>query len=213
MTEYIKNRFFLFAVLLVTALSMTSCSEEDDVEEEYPDWRNTNETYFTNLYNTAKALEESGDTSVWRIMRCWSMIEDDVYFTAEPEDNIVVEVLEEGTGSGYPIYTDQVWVHYKGRLLPSTSYPEGYVFDQSYYGDFNEETAIPSEFTVSDLVDGFATALQKMRIGDYWRVYIPYQLGYGTEESSGGIPGYSTLIFEIRLAAYARADVDLPITW
>ncbi len=212
MTEPIKNRILLFAMMLAATLSLTSCSEEDNEEEEFPDWQVTNETYFTNLYNTVKALEEQNDTATWRLKRCWSMVEDDEYFTADPEDNIIVEVLEEGTGSGYPLYTDNVWVHYKGRLLPSTSYPEGYVFEQSYYGDFNEETAIPTELAIADLVDGFATAVQKMRIGDYWRVYIPHQLGYG-ETGATSVPSYSTLIFEIRLAAYAREDVDLPITW
>lgn len=212
MTEPIKNRFFLLVMMLASMLSLTSCSEEDNEEEEFPDWQVTNETYFTNLYNTVKALEEQNDTATWRLKRCWSMIDDDEYFTADPEDNIIVEVLEEGAGSGCPIYTDNVWVHYKGRLLPSTSYPEGYVFDQSYYGDFNEETAIPTELAISDLVDGFATAVQKMHIGDYWRVYIPHQLGYG-ETGATSVPAYSTLIFEIRLAAYAREDADLPITW
>ena len=54
---------------------------------------------------------------------------------------------------------------------------------------------------ISGVVDGFSTALLNMRRGDYYRVYIPYQLGYGTSASSS-IPGGSTLIFEIRMVDF-----------
>lgn len=97
-----------------------------------------------------------------------------------------------------------------GRLLPSTSYADGLVFDKSYYGTFNEATANPATFTINGgLVDGFATAMQNMHIGDKWRVYIPYQLGYG-KKGAKTIPAYSTLIFEIILVSYYRADADVP---
>ncbi len=205
------SRLALLPLLFLALTATTSCSEDDDTEEEFPDWEATNTAYFSNLYTTAQALIAGGDTS-WKIIRSWSLPADDDIFTADEEDNIVVEVLEEGNGEGCPLYSDYAWVHYKGSLLPSVSYPSGYVFDQSYYGDYNEATAMPSSLLVSSLVDGFATALQNMHIGDYWRVYIPYQLGYGTVDS-GSIPAYSTLIFEIRLIAYARPDVDLPVTW
>ncbi len=201
-----------FLSLLLLGLSLAACSENEDIVEEYPDWENTNTVYFSELYSTTEARIAAGDSLTWKIIRSWSLPEDDEYYRGEPETNIIVEVLEEGTGSGCPIYSDNVWVHYRGRLLPSVSYPSGYVFDQSYYGEFNEQTASPVEFSVNTLVDGFATALQKMHIGDYWCVYIPYQLGYGTVESST-VPAYSTLIFEIRLVAYAHSGVDLPVTW
>ncbi len=198
---------FLFSSLLL------SCSETDETVEEFPlpEWEETNTAYFTDLYNSATQSIARGDTT-WRIIRCWSLPDDNPYYVGVPEDHIVVEVVEEGQGEGCPLYTDNAWIHYKGNLLPSVSYPAGYIFDQSYYGDFNENTAVPIEMQISALIDGFTTALLNMHIGDHWRVYIPYQLGYG-EYGSSAIPGYSLLIFEIRLVAYARADVDLPMTW
>ena len=54
---------------------------------------------------------------------------------------------------------------------------------------------------VSNVVDGFATALMHMHPGDHWMVYIPYQLGYGTT-GNGSIPAYSMLRFEIALDSY-----------
>ena len=54
---------------------------------------------------------------------------------------------------------------------------------------------------VRGVVHGFSTALMNMRRGDYYRVYIPYQLGYGLTDN-GTIPGGSTLIFEIRMVDF-----------
>jgi FKBP-type peptidyl-prolyl cis-trans isomerase FklB len=53
--------------------------------------------------------------------------------------------------------------------------------------------------TTSLFTEGFCTALQHMKKGSRWLVYIPYQLAYG-ETTSSSIPGYSTLVFEIAVA-------------
>ena len=48
-----------------------------------------------------------------------------------------------------------------------------------------------------------------MHRGDYWRVYIPYQLGYGAVKN-GTIPAYSTLIFELALIDFSPAGTVMP---
>lgn len=184
---------------------LSSCSENDSDVEEYPNWKATNDKFFNNLYTTAKADTAQGNQD-WKIIRQWSLVESGA---TAPSDYIVVNVLEHGTGSGCPFYTDSVKVHYEGRLLPSTSYPDGYVFDKSFTGDFNPATVLPTTFAVSGTVDGFTTALMNMHIGDRWKVYIPYQLGYGNVDN-GSIPAYSTLVFDITLVSYYRAGVDVP---
>ncbi len=194
------NVLVLLALILAPAW-MASCSENEDYVEEFVDWQDRNESYFLDVYQ--RALSDA--TGTWKVIRCYAF-EDSLdlpYY-----DNIVVEVLEEGTGSGCPLYTDSVLVNYRGRLLPSTSYPEGYVFDESYEGDYNPLTATPAQFYVGDLIDGFTTALQYMHIGDLWRVYIPSQLAYG-EYGSSSVPAYSTLIFDIALVAYYRANATV----
>lgn len=197
----------MFALLFMT-LGMVSCSESDDTVEEFPDWQKTNEAYFNSIYNSALQRAESGDKS-WKVLKNYSMPNASDLYKPTPEEHVVVNVLKEGNGAGSPLFTDSVYCHYKGRLLPSTSYAEGYVFDQSWYGTFNESTAIPSRFVVSGLVDGFSTALQNMHVGDEWRVYIPHQLGYG-EKGSTSIPGYSTLVFDITLVKYHRPGAGVP---
>jgi len=193
-------------LMILPALFFASCHENDDTEEEFPDWQATNEAYYDNLYAQAKQRIAAGDTS-WKIIRNWSFEES---VATEPEDFVIVQVLEEGTGSGCPLYTDSVRIHYSARLLPSTSYSDGYEFSKSYYGTYDPATAVPSAFYVGDLIDGFTTALMHMHIGDRWKVYIPHQLGYGASTSSSTIQPYSTLIYDVTLHSYYRAGTDLP---
>ena len=118
--------------------------------------------------------------------------------TGTNNDYIYVEVLETGSGTESPLYTDSVWVSYRGRLIPTTSYADGYVFDENYEGDFNWRTTDVSQFVVGGMVEGFSTALMEMHPGDRWRVHIPYMLGYGSA-SRTSVPAYSALTFDIAL--------------
>ncbi len=193
--------FLLFPFLL-----LASCSESDGTVEEYPDWQNKNTAYWASTVSKAQNAIAQGDTS-WKIFRNYSI--EDTLSSAPVTDNIVVNVLENGTGSGSPLYTDSVRVRYEGRLLPSTSYADGYVFDTTWPEGTTDATAGVADFKVSKLTDGFATALQHMHIGDKWLVYVPWTLAYG-ESGSGSIPGYSVLRFTIQLVAYSREGSSLP---
>ena len=183
------------------ALLMVSCSTESDTVEEYPDWQNRNEAYFKLVSDSAKTAIASGSTE-WKYIANYTR-NDSV--ATNWDEYIVVKVLEEGAGEGCPLYTDSVKVHYRGRLLSSTSYQDGYVFDKSFTDDvLDVDVAAPTHFLVSGLIQGMTTALLNMHVGDHWLVYIPYSLAYGTSGTTG-IPGYSTLIFEMQLDAYVRA--------
>lgn len=192
--------FLFFALMTVLSLGLSSCSESTDEPEEYPDWQKTNETYFDNKYNEVKTLVDAGNTQ-WKILRAWNLEQS---VATHSYDNVLVNVLKAGTGSGCPLYTDSVKVHYSGRQLPSTTHPQGLVFDQSWTGDYNLDTMVPSKFAVAGTVTGFATALQQMHIGDRWQVIIPYQLGYDSSDKPGA--AYSTLVFDVTLVAYYRAN-------
>lgn len=204
--EAIKTTRFLRTLICSVALVLCSsffisCSEEDNTVEEYPNWQQTNEAFFDNLSDSVKALIAAApERTDWKRIKCWSKPTE---IEGENSDYIIVNVLKnaEQTNAGMPLYTDSVKVNYLGRLLPSTSYPYGYVFDQSYFGDFDPDISSPMSFAVNAVVSGFSTALQGMRKGEEWRVYIPYQLGYGTSAQST-IPAYSTLVFDITLVDF-----------
>lgn len=186
----------------LSLLAFASCSENDDTVEEFPDWKNKNEQYFEAAYQS-----HNYDYA----LRKYSLSEE---APSSASDYVLVDVLGSGDANepASPYLNDSVEVHYSGRLIPSTTYTAGYEFDKSYLEPFDEDTAVPSKFIVNGVVTGFGTALQKMHRGDHWRVTIPYQLGYGAVDmTSGGIPAYSTLIFEIRLVDFwttTRGDRD-----
>lgn len=95
-------------------------------------------------------------------------------------------VTRPGTGKS-PQATDVVKVHYSGMLL------DGKVFDSTAGKE-------PAEIPVNRVIPGWSEALQKMKVGDKWRVYIPSNLGYGAQGPPGGpIPPFATLIFDVEL--------------
>lgn len=190
-------------LFLLPSLLFISCKEEDTSVEEYANWQSVNETAFKAKYSQAIANNSDNlDT-----LRCYSLTKKP---SPKPEDFIVVEKLGKiddilkrtDVKPGIPVFTDSVAVSYRGRLQPSASFANGYVFDQSFTTDeYNPLMAKPTKFAVNTLTVGFSTALQNMEVGEHWRVYIPYQLGYGTQDQSP-IPAYSMLTFDIILEKY-----------
>lgn len=200
-----RRGFYFLAVALFAVFGLASCSEEDDTVEEFPNWQARNDAFFNSLTDSVlNLLEFNPARTDWKRIKSWSKSDS---IEGSNSDYIIVKVIEEGdAASATPLYTDTVTVHYLGRLLPSVSYPYGYVFDQSYYGNYYDDVSKPLQMAIGNsggnmLVDGFATALQHMRRGDHWMVYIPYQLGYGSQ-SQTGVPAYSTLIFDLRLVDF-----------
>ena len=76
------------------------------------------------------------------------------------------------------------------------------------FDDRSFEAGEPAELTVSDMVDGFATALQNMHPGDRWEIWIPQQMGYGSagRSASGSviIKPYTTLIFDLEVTRIVK---------
>ncbi len=103
---------------------------------------------------------------------------------------ILYKVLEEGSGTATPRPGSVVSVHYRGTLI------NGREFDNSW------KRNCPEAFRLSEVIEGWQIALQKMRVGDRWIIYIPYTMGYGTR-TSGPIPAFSTLVFEVQLLGIA----------
>ena len=193
-----KFRNIIWCLLAVLALA--SCKEEDDAVEEFANWQETNDAYFSRLVWEV----QQGFSSLpqqWVLIPCYTMPE--VGYTLNYYDYVVAEKLEQGSGTTSPLLTDSVEVHYSGRLLPSASYPKGYQFDSSYAGTFDPVLATASKFAVLGVVKGFSTALMNMHRGDHWRIYIPYQLAYGATARTA-VPAYSTLIFDLRLEDFWR---------
>ncbi len=96
------------------------------------------------------------------------------------------KVIKSGTGAT-PKATDTVTTHYAGRLINGTE------FDSSY------KRGKPASFPVNGVIAGWTEALQLMKVGDKWQLFIPSDLAYGTRGSRPSIGPNETLIFEIEL--------------
>lgn len=193
---------YIFALMMLPlAVAVSSCSEDSNEVDEFENWEERNNA----------AITQWSNNSALRKIKSYTK---DQMTGGTSSDYIYVEVLESGseTETESPLFSDNVWVAYRGRYIPTVSYPEGYIFDQSYEGEFDWRTADMIEFSVSGVVTGFSTALMQMHRGDRWRVYIPYHLGYGTS-SSTSIRGYSNLIFDIALLDFWHPDEDHPISF
>jgi len=96
------------------------------------------------------------------------------------------KVIKAGKGTS-PKATDQVKTHYEGRLI------NGKVFDSSY------KRGEPATFPVNGVIKGWTEALQLMKPGSQWELYVPAELGYGARGAGANIGPNSTLIFKVEL--------------
>jgi FKBP-type peptidyl-prolyl cis-trans isomerase len=97
------------------------------------------------------------------------------------------QVIASGKGAS-PKASDRVKVHYTGTLL------DGTVFDSSV------KRGEPATFQVDQVIPGWTQALQKMKVGDKWKLFIPPELGYGKRGAPGGkIEPSMALVFEVEL--------------
>ncbi|MCA1685373.1 MAG: FKBP-type peptidyl-prolyl cis-trans isomerase [Planctomycetia bacterium] len=102
------------------------------------------------------------------------------------------KVIKEGTGAT-PKPTDTVTTNYRGTLIDGTE------FDSSYKR--NE----PASFPVNGVIRGWTEALQRMKVGSKWQLYIPSELAYGPNGSPPVIGPNSVLVFDIELLGVGPA--------
>ena len=102
------------------------------------------------------------------------------------------KVLRAGTGRA-PKATDTVTVHYRGTLI------NGSEFDSSI------ARGQPQTFKVDGVIPGWTEALQLMKEGDKWQIFIPANLAYGEKGAPPRIPPNSTLIFEVELISVPQS--------
>ena len=96
------------------------------------------------------------------------------------------KVIKSGDGPT-PKAEDTVTTHYRGTLI------DGREFDSSY------SRGQPASFPVNGVIKGWTEALQLMKVGDKWELFIPADLAYGAAQRGEVIEPNSTLLFELEL--------------
>jgi FKBP-type peptidyl-prolyl cis-trans isomerase FklB len=102
------------------------------------------------------------------------------------ESGLQYKVIKSGSGKN-PTAKDTIRAHYHGTLL------DGTVFDSSV------EREEPIEINVSGVIKGWTEALQLMKVGDKWQLFIPSELAYGERGAGDTIGPNAVLIFDVEL--------------
>lgn len=97
---------------------------------------------------------------------------------------LLYQVIKLGDGGPKPTATSDVEVRYRGELI------DGTVFDES---------TTPITLNLGGVIKGWTEGLQLMSVGDKYKFFIPYDLGYGEQGMGNDIKPYSTLVFEVEL--------------
>ncbi|MEZ0121495.1 MAG: FKBP-type peptidyl-prolyl cis-trans isomerase [Candidatus Reddybacter sp.] len=109
------------------------------------------------------------------------------------ESGLQYKILAAGSGA-IPTPENTVEVHYKGTLLDGTE------FDSSF------KRGVPAQFGVTQVIPGWVEALQLMKEGAKWELYVPAELAYGPGGTGGLIGPNQTLIFEVELLKASAGD-------
>jgi FKBP-type peptidyl-prolyl cis-trans isomerase len=103
------------------------------------------------------------------------------------------KIIKEGTGPS-PKETDRVKCNYRGTTI------DGQEFDSSY------KRGNPATFNVNGVIKGWTEALQLMKVGSKWQLFVPSELAYGTRGAGREIGPSETLIFEVELMEIEKSE-------
>jgi len=134
-------------------------------------------------------MNNAADTKAWQELVPWKS---DAPIVKKTGTGLEYIVLSSGPAEGEtPVLRSEATVHYEGHLNADNS-----KFDSSF------DRGEPATFPVGAVVPGFSEALQLMKPGDNWLVFIPSALGYGPRGSRGAIPPNADLVFEIEMKPF-----------
>jgi peptidylprolyl isomerase/FKBP-type peptidyl-prolyl cis-trans isomerase FklB len=180
-----KSKLYLLFILCVS-MFFVACSDNTETFDER--WKNENEAQFALITADSRFTKLESLTG---------------------NGHIMYRVLESGDENGrFPFFTERVRVNYTGWFKNDWSREDYFINDRGHRvtnkiifdSTFDDRgNARPIGFNVNGLIPGFSDALQRMRPGDKWEVWIPWHLAYGQRGGGSNIRGFTTLVFEIEL--------------
>jgi len=198
-------KYIVGCLALILAGAFTSCSEVEE-ESVYANWQEKNEAYADSLLNAAgvNLFSTAADTLKVDAMPTGTLFGIQTRVSTTKQKHYVFCKKLSAFDAPHPIFTDQVSVFYCGSYITGTVFDsnfDGYVATSTgtLYPDEQLPAVYDSPLTgkVSGYIPGWITALQYMREGERWMLYVPYQSAYGSSSSS--VMAYSALVFDVIL--------------
>lgn len=201
---------------LFLAGAFVSCEEVEEPGK-YDNWQERNLAYIDSIRALAgeKYVVTAAEADAMELGKLYA-IQVPSASTSEATQYVYCKKLTRNTTGERPLYTgyhSTVNAYYYGTYVTGDSFDgnfDGYGATDTNIplGNLKSPTEFdsPATFTVSGVVAGWTWALQYMRMGERWMLYLPYQSGYGSSDYSAGsstIPAYSTLVFDLVLDSFA----------
>lgn len=199
-----RIRKTLCFLLPLAALLFASCEEVQEASK-YDNWQARNEAFIDSIARETGGLiidseEKAAAVEVGRLFAIATTAG-----TMSGDQYVYCKKITANPDGRRPLYTESVSAYYYGTLITGDRFDGNFTgysaLDQGTLNATDKaptEFDAPSEFSVSGVISGWTAALQLMKTGERWMLYIPYQSGYGTS-GSGSILGYSALTFDLDL--------------
>jgi FKBP-type peptidyl-prolyl cis-trans isomerase FklB len=170
------KKFKISFLSLIACLLLVSSCKPDGMNGVYDDWKDSNDTYFASMKDS---------TSYTKFTIPSSRGGGSYYYKV---------IIKGDSLSASPLYNDAVTVQYRGRLL------NGSIFDQSYIGTIPPDTTAQAfHFIVNQVVPGWIENLMQMKVGEYRKIVLPQELGYGSNGAYPSVLPYSVTVWDVRL--------------
>lgn len=179
------NKKIYLLPLLLLALVFASCEETKEASR-YDNWRARGENFIDSIAGIAAAQDENTPAGerIYAVLDPTNQL--NVYYKKNPD--------YPATSDEPVLYTDSVVTFYR------MTYFNGDKVQQNFAGVNPEATDQPTGFRVNEVISGWTWALQAMKQGERWTLYIPWQSGYGSGTGPNqDLQPYSALIYDVML--------------
>jgi FKBP-type peptidyl-prolyl cis-trans isomerase FklB len=189
------RRSYLLAAAALSILAMSGCKPADGkAEKSVMDGVGVNEVAGTQPATEAPSMDPVANLKAATDFLATNKTAKGVQTTAS---GLQYAVIASGAGDGpKPSVNSIVQVNYEGKLLT------GQIFDSSFARGQSQE------FTVGQLIPAWVEALQLMRPGDEWTIWVPPSIGYGASGAGDAIPPNALLIFRMRLEKVVGGSIS-----
>ena len=199
------RKAFNLLLSFVVLAAVIACQEVNEVTE-YDNWQERNEAFADSLSALAagRVVVTAAEADAMEVGKFYAI--ETSASTNLLSQYIYVKKLTSNSIGDRPYYTDRAKAYYYGTLINGHKFDGNFVgYSAVEKGSLDGTTKLPTEFDTplqvainGSLIVGWKTALQYMREGERWMVFVPYQSAYG-KSGNDNIIGYSLLCFDMIL--------------